>query len=588
MPDDPWNYPPGDFDYYLVGGQPLRDASCVEMARYAARYVSWYTMGGMRDQCGKWHDSGLRYKWPFLSVLNEDEYRTPPSDGRQYTVCYDAWKKEISEVNPTIQLVGPETAGGSHGARGERMRAPAGDVLGREEGIGSVLRLRERAAMGTDASAVLGPDLSAMPSREASAVLSAQPSAAQITASRRALRMHSQLNYSLFFMDPANHADGKPPPFISNHVALYGPPFRAFFTGVDEWIQTVARPLDAARMQLCPNSKLVMNEFIPFNNEWCEQSAGGSCDWTSNTSKKSKMRRDTLGWSAAAASFAYAFGRLSELDFAWVGADQLVGGVWPDNEPAVASLDWTTGEPNAKFWAVQLLARTLSDRPRRVYSAKVVAAAAFPPDGTRAAGKCGEAGRVHGCELLPHGGLNATKHQMPSAEGCADACKQCARCNYVSFSFKAADCSLYAHCKWDELKPDVNGYQSVAVSPPSLGNEQDALFALGMEGAFPLDTLVPLHQHRRRSQDWKAREDRAKSQKESEDRERLVLLVSKVAHALNVRVAKGKRGTAWVLEGLGPDPGFNAPTARALDEQGGIFLGPYSVALVFLAEARHA
>ena len=36
--------------------------------------------------------------------------------------------------------------------------------------------------------------------------------------------------------------------------------------------------------------------------------------------------------------------------------DQLVAGPAPDNFPSVAMLDWTTGQPNAKYWAVQMLA----------------------------------------------------------------------------------------------------------------------------------------------------------------------------------------------------------------------------------------
>ena len=50
------------------------------------------------DECGVRHDSGLRYDWDLLSVLNEDEYSTPPGGGVQYTVCWDAWKEEIGKV----------------------------------------------------------------------------------------------------------------------------------------------------------------------------------------------------------------------------------------------------------------------------------------------------------------------------------------------------------------------------------------------------------------------------------------------------------------------------------------------------------
>jgi hypothetical protein len=52
-----------------------------------------------------------------------------------------------------------------------------------------------------------------------------------------------------------------------------------------------------------------------------------------------KVNRRTLGWNAAAAVFAYGFGQLSKLGYKYVGIDQLLGGVWPDNEAPAASLD---------------------------------------------------------------------------------------------------------------------------------------------------------------------------------------------------------------------------------------------------------
>lgn len=58
-----------------------------------------------------------------------------------------------------------------------------------------------------------------------------------------------------------------------------------------------------------------VNEFIPFNREWCNNTGmvNVSCDWQSDESRGVRINRKTLGWSAAAAAFAYAFGRLSEL-----------------------------------------------------------------------------------------------------------------------------------------------------------------------------------------------------------------------------------------------------------------------------------
>ena len=74
------------------------------------------------------------------------------------------------------------------------------------------------------------------------------------------------------------------------------------------------------------------------------------------------MNRTTVSWNAAASLFAYAFGTLAERGYLFVGQDQLVGGTWPDNEPAVSMLDWNTGEANAKFWVTRLLAATVGSK----------------------------------------------------------------------------------------------------------------------------------------------------------------------------------------------------------------------------------
>lgn len=37
IPHDPWQFPSGNFGYYLVRGKPLKDPTCTAMAKYAAR-----------------------------------------------------------------------------------------------------------------------------------------------------------------------------------------------------------------------------------------------------------------------------------------------------------------------------------------------------------------------------------------------------------------------------------------------------------------------------------------------------------------------------------------------------------------------
>jgi hypothetical protein len=221
------------------------------MARYAARYVSWFTQGGMTDECGTYHHSGLHYQWEYLSVLNEDEYHTPPDGGVIYTVCWDAWRREIAKVHPTMKLVGPETAGGPFGARGSARgsRSPAA---------------QERAAMTASATV---------------AATRAAPSAAeQLKGS-----LGGQLDFSMYFLNGSNHDDGKPPPVISNHVALYGPPWRAFFEGVDQWNTHVAQPLQDACKAMAPQTLLVMARTRPSPPSPHPPSPARSVPWLSST-----------------------------------------------------------------------------------------------------------------------------------------------------------------------------------------------------------------------------------------------------------------------------------------------------------------
>ena len=200
-------------------------------------------MGGFVDECGARHRSGLHYDWPTLAVLNEDEYQTPPGGGVQYTICWDAWQREIAKVNPRIKLIGPETTNGG----------PSGT---------------------------------------------------------------EQLAYSEYFMEPSHHADGRPPPIVSNHVGtepVISGNYSDFFDFTDRWISTVGASLVASRNAHAPETELVVDEFCAFVSEWCEGSSGDAdsgkagtpCpDWHQTISQGVRINRKTMGWSASAASWA--------------------------------------------------------------------------------------------------------------------------------------------------------------------------------------------------------------------------------------------------------------------------------------------
>jgi len=121
------------------------------------------------------------------------------------------------------------------------------------------------------------------------------------------------------------------------HVAMEGPPFEnLLLLEFDQWIQQVVDPLETARDAMAPDTLFAMSELIPVNSEWCNASSDERCktdsrEWMAATSSNATPNRKPLGWNAAAAAFAYGFIQLASRGWKYVGADQLVGGVYPDN-----------------------------------------------------------------------------------------------------------------------------------------------------------------------------------------------------------------------------------------------------------------
>ena len=473
VPQDPWQYK--GFSAYSVGIE-LVDESCEPMAAYVARVVAHYTRGGHSDTCGHWHPSGFFYKWSVLSVLNENEH----SIGQErYTRCFDAIRAAVEKVNTDIVLAGPETVMWTGG-----------------------------------------------------------------------------FGYSPYFLDPKNHKDGRPPAINSNHVAFTeggGATGEGYFPALDAFVNTTLVPLVALRDKLAPQTELVLDEFIPFNNDWCDpdgaaalfarhgdslrrdprsrasprsrgcpnwqarylrctrgvctvcaqwvhggcavgarrvrcvcarwvavcarcgacavcstdrtrarptsrsaavRSAGAlrrrasptaSARWRSSATRSSAQTSSSAGRAAAGAH-----GRLGpwpdspcrgpalmshqyctlhsqplivptarNVRPAWQAAGLvclpspkktlILACRWPDNEPAVTSLDWTTGQPNAKYWTVQMLARALGAGKKSLLGAVVTAAAPPPPPpmGTQGNGTCGPTNYGGDCNVDPAGAWDA-------------------------------------------------------------------------------------------------------------------------------------------------------------------------------------
>ena len=173
-----------------------------------------------------------------------------------------------------------------------------------------------------------------------------------------------------------------------------------FFAAYDEWEDSYFRPIYKAKEKYAPNAKLAMDEVPLTNTEWCSTTSAATTasataaskvskasnaqatssaqtkppsvpttpptasacpDWTMPNSSATGINRHTLGWNELAAGFAYTFGRLAkDYDYEYVTMDQLVAGPYPNNFPMCAMLDWKTGEPNAKYYVLQQLARVFN------------------------------------------------------------------------------------------------------------------------------------------------------------------------------------------------------------------------------------
>ena len=159
-----------------------------------------------------------------------------------------------------------------------------------------------------------------------------------------ALAHANQPNYYEYFLDPRNHKPGIPLDMISYH--FYANPGRGtnaanpaawhFCEQADKFLATVRR-VEAIRQRLSPATQTDIDELgviAPEDQTWLNQ---------------------PIYWNAAGAMFAYLYLELSRLGIENVGESQLVG--YPTQYPSVSMVNWETGKPNARFWALQLLVR---------------------------------------------------------------------------------------------------------------------------------------------------------------------------------------------------------------------------------------
>jgi hypothetical protein len=58
-------------------------------------------------------------------------------------------------------------------------------------------------------------------------------------------------------------------------------------------------------------------------------------------------------WNLAGSLYVYLFIHFSRLQIDIIGESQLIG--YPSDDPSVSMMDWTTNQPNARFWVLKLI-----------------------------------------------------------------------------------------------------------------------------------------------------------------------------------------------------------------------------------------
>jgi hypothetical protein len=105
--EKPVPYPdnPEEITWKYTQGSELRDPSMKEVVDYQARLASWYTQGGLKDEYGKWHESGHHFKVAYWEVLNEIDYEHEISP-QFYTALYDAIVPAVRRIIPDTKFIG--------------------------------------------------------------------------------------------------------------------------------------------------------------------------------------------------------------------------------------------------------------------------------------------------------------------------------------------------------------------------------------------------------------------------------------------------------------------------------------------------
>lgn len=152
-----------------------------------------------------------------------------------------------------------------------------------------------------------------------------------------------------YFLNRKNHKPGTPLEMISYH--FYATPTLdesydvwpyPFFDQVDGFLHAVGFIQDI-RQRLSPQTATTVDEIGAISADDMKEDEPGHV---------TQPIPDSF-WNLCGALYAYVYGELSRLGVEGVGESALAQ--LPGFFPSVTMMDWTTGEPNARYWVLKLL-----------------------------------------------------------------------------------------------------------------------------------------------------------------------------------------------------------------------------------------
>jgi Glycosyl hydrolases family 39 len=160
-----------------------------------------------------------------------------------------------------------------------------------------------------------------------------------------ALANAASLDYYRHFLNPDNHRPGVPLDLISYHFYAQPNPVDTVdelgpdgFAQAERFITTVGQ-IEEIRTTLAPTVRTTVNEI-------------GTILPQSSTQPDPAPIPDAY-WNFSAGIYAYVFARLALIGIDIAGQSQLVG--HPGQFPSVTMVDWTTGDPNARYRVLELI-----------------------------------------------------------------------------------------------------------------------------------------------------------------------------------------------------------------------------------------